>query len=240
MSSRFATTRWSIVLAASDGQGTQSRWALGTLCHAYWYPLYAYARHRGYDPDRARDLTQGFFADLLERRALAGLGSEKGRFRAFLLASMRNFLSHVRDREQAAKRGGGTRTVSIDSKEGERRFSEEPMAGLSPRQLYERRWGLTLMERAMTCLKQAQGEHSVRLQRFAALKPFLTGGHGAAYREVAAELSMSVGAVKVAVHRLRRSYGELLRQEIAATVVDASEVDNELRYLLTTIRPWQA
>ncbi len=239
MSSRFATTQWSVVLAAGDGNDTRARQALETLCNAYWYPLYAYARRRGYDPDQAGDVTQAFFADLLERQALRGLDRDKGRFRAFLLASIRNFFSHQRDRDEAAKRGGGAHTVSLDAEEAERRFNLEPAAELTPEQVFERRWGLTVMERAMARLK-AQVESGGRPQLFAALKPYLTGGADASYREVAAELEMSVGAVKVAVHRLRRSYGRLLRQEIAETVADPAQVDDELRYLLTRIRPWQA
>lgn len=238
MSLRFATTQWSVVLAARDGRQPQARQALEILCNAYWYPLYAYARRRGYDSEQARDVTQAFFADLLEREALRSLDPEKGRFRAFLLASIRNFLSHERDREQAAKRGGGTQTVSLDVTEAERRFSLEPAAELTPEQLFERRWGLTVMERAMIRLK-TQIESSGRPQLFTALKPYLTGSESASYDKVAQELSMSVGAVKVAMHRLRQNYGRVLRQEIAETVADTSEVDDELRYLLSQIRPWQ-
>lgn len=239
MSPRFATTQWSIVLAAGHGGDTHARQALETLCNAYWYPLYAYARRRGYDPDRARDVTQAFFTDLLEREALRGLDPAKGRFRAFLLASIRHFFAHERDREQAAKRGGDAHTVSLDAGEAERRFDLEPQADLTPEQVFERRWGLTVMERAMARLK-TQIESSGRPEIFAVLKPYLTGADNASYCEVAAGLSMNVGAVKVAVHRLRQSYGKLLRQEIAETLVDPSEVDAELRYLLTMIRPWQA
>ena len=239
MTSRFATTQWRVVLEASDENDTQARQALETLCNIYWYPLYAYVRHCGDDPDQARDVTQAFFADLLERKGLRGLDPEKGRFRTFLLASVRNFLSHERDRVRAAKRGGGMRTISLDADEAEQHYEQEPAAELTPDQLFERRWGLTVMERAMARLK-AQIESGDRPRLFAALRPYLTGGDNAPYGEVAAELSMSVGAVKVAVHRLRQSYGRLLRQEIAETVVDPSEVDHELRYLLTSIRPWQA
>ncbi len=239
MSSGFATTQWSVVLAARDGQATQGRQALETLCDAYWYPVYAYVRRRWCDPDQARDLTQAFFADLLERGALQNLSPEKGRFRAFLLASVRNFLSHERDREQALKRGGGMRTVSLDADEAEHRFELEPVTELTPEQLFERRWGLTVMERAMSRLKTRM-QSSDRPLLFDALKPHLEGGSHAPYRQVASEMAMSVGAVKVAVHRLRQSYGKMLREEIAETVADASIVDDELRYLLTVVRPLQA
>jgi RNA polymerase sigma factor (sigma-70 family) len=239
MGSRFATTRWSVVLAAQGGEDTKSRLALECLCHAYWYPLYTYARNRGFDSEQARDVTQAFFVDLIQRKALLGLDPDRGRFRAFLLASARNFYSHQRSRELALRRGGGVRTVSIDADEAERRFDQEPAAELTPEELFERRWGLTVMERAMARLKaQAEGGRNPTL--FEALKPYLTGGDEACYSEVAEDLSMTVGAVKVAVHRLRQRYGKVLREEIAATVVDPSQVDDELRYLLTTIRPWQA
>lgn len=236
MRSRFANTQWSVVLAAGAGKDTQTRQALDTLCQAYWDPLYAYVRRHGYDPDQACDVTQAFFADLHEREALRGLLPERGRFRAFLLAAIRHFLAHQRERELAAKRGGGMRTISLDANEQPIR---EPVTELTPEQVFERRWGLTVMERAMVRLK-TQFESSGRPQLFAALRPYLTGSNTASYREVAAQLSISEGAVKVAVHRLRQRYGKLLRQEIAETVVDASQVDDELRYLLTRIRPWQA
>lgn len=239
MKFRFATTRWSVVLEARDGEGVRARLALEFLCEAYWYPLYAYTRRRGYDAQRAQDLTQAFFADLLERDTLRAVDPEKGRFRSFLLASTRNFLAHDRDRRQALKRGGGVSTVSINQEEAEERFSVEPATELDPEQLFERRWGLLLMERAMDRLR-SQLEDGGRSGLFQALQPFLTGTTQTSYREVAEELSMSVGAVKVAVHRLRRRYGELLRQEISQTVVDGTQVDDELRYLLTQIRPWQA
>ncbi len=152
MTPGFATTQWTLVLAAQDGTDTQARQALGDLCNAYWYPLYAYARRRGHDAESARDVTQAFFADLLERKALHGLDPAKGRFRAFLLASMRNFLSHERERTMALKRGGGSVTLSLDTADAERRFHQEPVAELTPDQIFERRWGLTVMERAMNRL----------------------------------------------------------------------------------------
>lgn len=238
MTPGFATTKWSVVLAARDGTERQARHALETLCDAYWYPLYAYTRRRGHDAEEARDLTQAFFADLIERQALARVDPGKGRFRAFLLASMRNFLSHERERAMTLKRGGNTRTVSLDVAEAEKRFDLEPVAKLTPDQLFERRWGLTVMERAMARL-EADSQQTNRAALFEALRPYLTGGD-APYKEVARRLSMSEGAVKTAVHRLRHSYGRFLRGEIAETVVDPEEVDDELRHLLTVIRPLQA
>ncbi|NJL27469.1 MAG: sigma-70 family RNA polymerase sigma factor [Thermoanaerobaculia bacterium] len=239
MSSRFETTQWSVVLTArDDGDPCARRAALETLFTAYWYPLYAYARQCGCDLDEARDVVQSFFADLLERQALRTVDPEKGRLRSFLLVSLRNFLSHERGRTLAAKRGGHTPVVSFDTEEAAQRFDREQAAHLTPEQVFERRWGLTVMERAMSRLK-TQIETGARPEMFERLKPYLTGGDHASYRTVAAELSMHVGAVKVAVHRLRQSYGKLLRQELAQTLADPSRVDDELRYLLSEIRPWR-
>jgi RNA polymerase sigma factor (sigma-70 family) len=238
--SEFATTQWSQVLAARDAAGTEARRALEALCNAYWYPLYAYLRRKGEDPEEARDLTQAFFAELLDKRALRDVDPAKGRFRSFLLAALRHFLSHERDRARSQKRGGGVRVVSLDTREAENRFSQEPVEHLDPEQLFERRWGLTVMERAMDRLQAervAEGDASP----FQRLRGFLTGSEPRIpYREAAAELGMTEGAVKSAVHRLRRRYGSLLREEIAHTVRDPSEVDDEVRHLLAVVQPWQA
>jgi len=237
MAARFPTTQWSVVLAARAGGSTAGREALESLCGAYWYPLYAYARSRGHDAEAARDLTQGFFTHLLERDFLQPVAPEKGRFRAFLLASFKNFLSHERERAQALKRGGTTVTVSMDGGEAEGRYRLEPADRLTPEQLFERRWGLTIMERAMQRLETASAS---RPAQFDKLRGYLTGAEAdVAYREVAVELGLSEGAVKTAVHRLRKEYGRLLREEIAATLVDRDELDDELRHLLAVIRPWQ-
>ena len=239
MSAEFLETQWSMVLAARDGSDTRARQALEDLCSAYWYPLYAYARRRGQDADGARDLTQAFFVHLLESDALQQVDRDKGRFRAFLLASMRNFLSHQRERTMALKRGGDAVTLSLDADAAERRFHDEPVSDLSPEQFFERRWGLTVMERAMQRLQTdaSKGDGS---RVFEALRPYLTGSGNASYREAAERLSMKENAVKTAVHRLRKKYGQLLRQEIAETVADPREVNDELRYLLTVIQPLEA
>ena len=189
------------------------------------------------DPETARDLTQGFFADLLGRDFLEPVDPAKGRFRAFLLASLKNFLGHERERAQALKRGAGIPTLSLDAEDAERRFGREPVEKLTPEQIFERRWGLTIMERAMARLEAAS---SSRAGQFDRLKGYLTGAEPAvAYREVAADLGLSEGAVKTAVHRLRQDYGRFLREEIAATIADPGDLDDELRHLLTVIRPWQ-
>ncbi|MDX1501309.1 MAG: sigma-70 family RNA polymerase sigma factor [Thermoanaerobaculia bacterium] len=237
MSARFATTQWSVVLAARDGSDTAARRALEGLCEAYWLPLYVYARRRGFDVEGAADMTQAFFADLIERRALRGVDPEKGRFRSFLLVSFRNFLSHEWDRLETLKRGGGATTVSLDASEAERRFRDEPAAELTPEQAFERRWGLTVMERAMGRLESEsrRGDDGPRV--FEELRPYLTGADERSYREASDRLSMSEGAVKTAVYRLRKRYGGLLREEIADTVADPGQVDDELRHLLSVIRP---
>lgn len=235
----FATTQWSVVLAARDGTDSEARAALETLCNAYWYPLYAYVRGSGNDPDSARDLTQAFFAKLLEGDLLQATEQSKGRFRSFLLASLKNFLSHERDREQALKRGGGTITVSIEAGGAEGRYTQEPVDALTPDQIFERRWGLTIMERAMERLETETNSTAERPDQFDRLKPYLTGSEPhIPYREVATEMGTSEGAVKTAVHRMRRSYGRILRQEIADTLSNPAELDDELRNLLTVIRPW--
>jgi len=241
MSPEFATTQWSVVLAARDGSDTEARAALESLCNAYWYPLYAYARGHGHDPESARDLTQAFFAELLEKDLLQAIDQSKGRFRSFLLASLKNFLSHERDKAQALKRGGGTQTVSMDADDAEGRFKNEPVEALTPDQIFERRWGLTVMERAMGRLETETNSSAERPDQFERLKPYLTGSEPhIPYKDVSTEMGISEGAVKTAVHRMRQSYGRILRQEIADTISNPGELDDELRHLLTVIRPWQA
>jgi RNA polymerase sigma-70 factor (ECF subfamily) len=237
MSDKFATTQWNVVLAARDGTEGEARRALESLCEAYWYPLYAYLRRRGRGADEARDLTQGFFADLLGRDFLGAVDQSKGRFRSFLLASLEHFLSRDREKEQAQKRGGGARPLPLDVDTAETRYRLEPADERTPEKLFERRWGLTVMERAMDRLA---AEHADQKERFERLKPCLTGSEEASYREVAAVLGMTEAAVKAAVHRLRQGYGRLLREEIADTVADPAEVDDELRHLLRVVQPWQA
>jgi len=237
MGARFPTTQWSVVLAARGHTGAEARDALESLSSAYWYPLYAYTRSRGHDPETAQDLTQAFFAHLLEQEVLQPVDPAKGRFRSFLLASLKNFLSHEREKAQALKRGGGVSTFSMDGEVAEGRFGHEPVDRLTPEQIFERRWGLTIMERAMERLAAASASRPGQFDR---LKGYLTGAEPtAAYRQAASDLGLSEGAVKTAVHRLRREYGLILREEIKATIADADELDDELRHLLAVIRPWQ-
>jgi RNA polymerase sigma factor (sigma-70 family) len=229
----FATTRWSLVRAAG-AEDSAARHALETLCAAYWYPLYAYVRRRGHQPAQAQDLTQAFFAQLLEGNVFAVANEERGRFRSFLLKSLTNFLAGERRREAAQKRGGGLHIHSIDFAAGEDRYRHEPADTATPERLFERRWALTLLEQTLARLR---GEHETtgRAALFAALEPHLHGRDSGAYAEIAARLHTSEGAVKVAAHRLRRRYREILREEIAETVAAAEDVDEELRELLRTL-----
>jgi RNA polymerase sigma-70 factor (ECF subfamily) len=244
MGSGFGTTDWSQILAARDGGDTEARSALEWLCTSYWYPAYVFVRRQVHDSESARDLTQAFFTDMLERGALARVDRGKGRFRDFLLASLRNFLAHQRDRAMALKRGGGAQTFSLDADEAERRFRREPVDGLTPDQIFERRWALALMERAMEHLRTESSSSADGATAFDRLQPYLTGAEPhLPYREVAGELGRNEAAVKSAVHRLRRRYGELLREEIAATLAEPhaqAQIDAELRHLLAVVQPWES
>ena len=236
MSDKVATTQWSQVLAARDGSDTEARAALESLCQTYWQPLYAYIRHQGASPDEASDLTQGFFAELVEKDLLANVDPEKGRFRSFLLASLRHFLSHERDRERALKRGGGTLTLSLDVEAGEAGYVNEPVEAMTPVDVFERRWAITVLDRAAGRLQQESTELSQ--DQFAQLKQYLTSGESQVpYQETASALGISESAVKSAVHRLRKRLGHCLRTEIAETVSDPAEVDEEVRHLLAVVRP---
>jgi RNA polymerase sigma-70 factor (ECF subfamily) len=227
----FASTRWSLVLRAQGGEGE----ALEALCRGYWYPLYAFVRRRGHDAEASRDLTQEFFARLLEKRVLDGFDRARGRFRTFLLAALTHFLANQRDRDRAEKRGGGVAPLSLDFPSGEDRYLHEPRSDLDPERLYERRFALAVIERAMARLRDesARAGQGARLER---LKGFLAGGDEGGYAALAAELGMTEGAVKVAVHRLRRRHRELLRAEVADLVDDPAAVDEELDALLGALR----
>jgi RNA polymerase sigma-70 factor (ECF subfamily) len=236
MCAKVATTQWSQVLAARDGTDTEARAALESLCQTYWQPLYAYIRHQDYGPEEARDLTQGFFAELLEKDFLAEVDPSKGRFRSFLLASLRHFLSHERDRARALKRGGRTPTLSLDVEVGEAGYCLQPTEAMTPVDVFERRWAMTVLDRALDRLGEESAVTGDEAQ-FAELKQYLTSAEPQApYREAGEALGMSEGAVATAVHRLRQSYGRCLRAEIVETVVDAAEVDDELRHMLAVVR----
>ncbi len=235
--SGFETTQWSIVLAAGRDATGPARDALATLCDRYWYPVYAYVRRRGHDADEAEDLTQSFFATLLEKRYVGAADPARGRFRSFLLTAVTHFLSNERDRATAAKRGGGRAIVSLDAETAEGRYRMEPSHDATPERLFERRWALTLLDRTLGALR-AEQERAGHAERFDRLKGFLTGeGGDGGYGVAAADLGLSEGAVKVAIHRLRKRYRELLRAEIAQTLEDTAAVEDELRALFAALGP---
>ena len=237
--SGFPTTAWTVVSRARSGVDSEAREALAFLCAAYWLPLYSFAGRLGHASEDALDLTQGYFALLIEKDYLADLRLREGRFRAFLLTSFRHFLSKERDRSRALKRGGGRVLLSIDAQEAEGRHADEPLETLDPEALFERRWALTILERAMARLRH-EFTASGRTAEFDQLEAYLTGSEPKApYQSAAERLGTTEGAIKKMVHRLRRRYGLLLREEIAATVTDPEEVDAELRHLLASIRPWE-
>jgi RNA polymerase sigma-70 factor (ECF subfamily) len=224
----FCPTRWSIVLAARGPDSARGTAALEQLCSSYWHPLYSYIRRRGHSPEDAQDLTQTFFARLLEKRWLDAVAPEKGRFRAFLLAAVKHFLANEWDRSQAQKRGGGVVHVSMDA---ETRYLREPADQLTPERLFDRQWALALLETVLTKLS-AQHDTADKHRLFEALRDTLTGDQPEnGYAELGRTLGLTEGAVKVAVHRLRKRYRELLRAEIAQTVSDPAQVGDELRAL---------
>jgi RNA polymerase sigma-70 factor (ECF subfamily) len=232
---QFATTRWSVVLAAGNDESPGSREALARLCETYWYPLYAFARRWGHTADEAQDLTQGFFARLLEKHYLGDVRPERGRFRSFLLASLKHFLLNERDRVLAQKRGGGHVPVPLEIDTAEGRYRLEPSDTATPETIFERRWALTLLDRVGARLREEYAE-SDRKELFERLEGFLTGQSATPkYAEVGEALGMTEGAVKVAVHRLRRRFGEVLRDEIADTVADPADIEDEIRYLFKVL-----
>jgi RNA polymerase sigma factor (sigma-70 family) len=230
---QFRTTRWSVILAAAESQLPGSQAALTELCQHYWYPLYAFARRRGYAPPDAQDLTQGFFLHLLEHRALKRADPLKGKFRSFLLASFRNFLADESDRARSLKRGGNLEFVALDTEDAENRYQLEPADHLTAEKIFDARWAMTLLTRAVERLREqcaARGE----ISRFEVLSAFVGVGLGKApppYEEVAKSLNISVGAAKTTVHRFRKQYAGFLRQEIGRTVSDPAEIDEEIHAL---------
>ena len=229
----FVTTRWSVVLAAQDKSSPDSAAALETLCRAYWYPLYAYVRGSGRSPHDAQDLTQEFFARLLALDWLRVVLPEKGRFRTFLIVSMKRFLTNEWHRDTAQKRGAGNLPLPLDSEAAEHRFAAEPP--LAPDELYERRWAMTLLEESLERL-QRDFTHTGKEQEFNVLKEWLTAERGnIPYGQIATALGTTEGAARVAVHRLRKQFRQSFRQTIAETVEAAGDVDVEMRHLVTVL-----
>src|SRR5579864_2347975 len=232
-SSQFPTTRWTLVIAAGDPRGKDARSALVSLCENYWYPLYAYLRRRGHQADPAQDLTQEFFIRMLEGRYLDRADSKKGRFRSFLLTSLKFFVADEEDRHRALKRGGGA-VLPLEFSSGEERYQREPAHDETPERIFERRWALSVLDRVVERLRNEFVDHG-RPEHFDRLKVFLLGQSDAPYATLAREMSTSEGALKVAIHRLRKRYRELFRQEIADTVADPVEVESELRFLAAAL-----
>ena len=232
---RFVTTHWSVVLVAGRTDSTRAQNALARLCQTYWYPLYAYVRRRGHSPHDAQDLTQEFFARLLERHTLAIADPNRGRFRSFLLSTMNHFLAHEWEKVRAQKRGGGCQILSLDLAQAEERYDLEPADNSSPDKLFDKHWATALLEEVLNQL-EAEYQQAGKAELFAALKQTLTGTRESQpYAVLATRLGMNEAAVKVAVHRLRKRYRELLRAEITNIVADPEQADDELRHLVTSL-----
>jgi len=231
--SDFPTTRWTLVIAAADPKRKESRSALVSLCESYWYPLYAYVRRRGYPADQAQDLTQEFFVRVLDGRYLDRADAEKGRFRAFILTSLKFFLADEADRNRAQKRGGG-HVLSLELSSGEERYQRDPSHNETPQRIFERRWALSMLDRVIDRLRAEFVQHG-RLDHFNRLKIFLLDQTETPYAALAREMGTSEGALKVAIHRLRKRYRDLFRQEIAETVADPADVESELRFLVAAL-----
>ena len=228
---RFLTTHWTVVRDAGDPKSPGYRAALETLCETYWYPLYAYLRRYGCDPHEAEDLTQGFFARMLEKDDFRLADPDRGKFRSFLITSLKNFTANERKHGKRLKRGGGTTPVPIDVKDAEQHYAQEAVDDLTPEKLFERSWALNVLEQAMDRL-QDEWERSEKTAQFDALTGYLTPGkESTTYREIAESLDMSEGAVKTAVHRLRRAYRAQLRAVIVETVSTEDDVEEEIRDL---------
>ncbi len=232
----FATTRWSVVISAGRESSPNSTQALESLCEAYWYPLYAYVRRRVPDVSEAQDLTQAFFAELLEKNYVGTATPERGRFRAFLLTAFKHFLSKEWEKAKAQKRGGGRSPISLDFDAADSSFRIEPAAGLTAEQFYDQQWAITLLGQIMQRMEN-EFDGDGKSKQFQELKGFIIGDHaGTTYAQAAANLDMTEAAAKQAGSRMRRRYRELLREEIAQTVEGPGEVDDEIRNLFAILQ----
>lgn len=233
----FPTTRITLIHAAQGAPGADAYQALSTLCAAYWYPIYAYLRRSGHGHEEAEDLTQGFFTRMLDKHSLRGFDRERGRFRSFLLGALKHFIANERDAARAQKRGGGQAHIPLDEVlHADARYRLEPRSDLTPDRIFERQWALTVLARAQDAMR-AEAAHHGKDAQFERLKGLLVGEDtDAGYRALAAELNITEGALKVAVHRLRQRFREVLREEIAHTVADPQQVGAELRDLMDAIR----
>ena len=233
----YATTRWSLILAAaghpesSEQEATSSFEALSQLCQSYWLPLFAFAKRRASNVEEAQDLTQAFFQKLLEKNYLADADPERGRFRAFLITSFKHFLANEREKARAIKRGGHVETLSFDFRQGDSQLSMEPASTLTAEQIFERQWVMTLLRNTLTRLEEEYAEKG-KGELFHRLKDFIIGGSADAhYRELASELDLTEAALKMTVYRMRDRYRKILRGEISQTVADPAEIDDEIQYL---------
>jgi RNA polymerase sigma factor (sigma-70 family) len=232
---RFVTTRWTLVLAAaSDPSATHARDALADLCRKYWYPVYSFIRRSGHSSDDAADLTQAFFTRVIEKRAFDQAHPDRGRFRSFVLASVRNFLANEYDRGISQKRGGGASVISLDTGDFDQRYAREPAEALTPETIYERTWARAVVATALERLDAAHTREPGQ-STYLHLRPFLTSDEATACHNVAERLGMSDGAVRVALHRLRQQFGRCLREVVGESVADPAEADDELRHLLRTV-----
>ena len=231
----FATTLWSVVVEAGDHDFGKAAAALHHLCSIYWYPIYAFIRRRGADVPEAEDLTQAFFEHLLEGEMLRRVNQDKGRFRSFLLAALANFLNNEWDKQHTLKRGGQGQIISLDEAAAEGLYRNEPAGNLAPEQLFDRRWAALLVEQVLVLLRE-EYQPANRAGLLTRLEPLLTQEvTPGLYAQLAAEFGMNEGAIKVALHRLRRRFGELLRREVGRTVADAADLDKEIRYLFAAL-----
>jgi len=232
---RFPTTSWTLVAVAGEGTSLESKEALAQLCEAYWRPLYAYIRRTGHSADESGDLTQEFFAKLIEKHYLRAADRERGRFRTYLLASLRHFLSNEWDRARTVKRGGGAAITSLDVEDGERLYRLEPADPTTPERIFERRWALTVLDRAMQRLRE-EFVSGGKAELFHGIQPFLTGDcDPGAYARAAPVVGMTTGALKVAVHRARRRFASAVREEVAATLDREEDIEDEIQYLLAAL-----
>jgi RNA polymerase sigma-70 factor (ECF subfamily) len=235
--SGFHTTSWTLVCAAADKPTADSREALAALCQKYWHPVYAFVRRRGYDREQSQDLTQGFFAVLIEKNYLLDTDRQRGKFRSFLLAAVKHFLANEWDRANALKRGGGLVAVSIDTVEAEAWQESAVVEHVTPETLFERRWALSLLENVMVRLR-SEFVNEGRAEEFEKLSAFLNrDSETTGYETVAEEMGVSAGALRMSVHRIRRKYRRLLRAELAETMPspDPDQIDDELRHIMSVL-----
>lgn len=232
---QFLTTRWSVVLRAGNSGSSESGAALEKLCHAYWYPLYTYVRRQGRAPHEAQDLTQEFFSRLLESNGLDAVHPSKGRFRSFLIASLNHFLANEWKHSQRQKRGGGHTHFSLDEAMAEGRYQHEPAGNFTPEKAFERRWAEALLQGVLDRLRD-EWENNETARRFDDMKPFLIEGRDAApFAEAALRLNVTEASLKWAVHKMRKRYGEIFREEIANTVSSPEEIEDEIRHLFSVM-----